>query len=130
MARPNPCLSCGVCCTLFRVSFYMGELDDVRPGGVPSALAEQVTPFLAAMKGTTSTPVRCVALEGDIGRAARCSIHPNRPSVCREFEASYENGTPNPRCDEARARYGLPALTPDDWIDPADRPPKAPPQAA
>lgn len=55
---------------------------------------------------------------GDIGHSVRCSIHPQRSSVCREFAPSWEDGTPNPRCDRARVRWGLAPLTPQDWEDP------------
>lgn len=110
----HPCLSCGACCASYRASFYWGEC--VSAGGtVPDALTVQIAPFRVAMQGTDTSPPRCVALDGVIGQAVRCSIHPQRASVCREYPASYEDGTPHDRCDAARARFGLPALTPDDW---------------
>ena len=108
----NPCVSCGACCGLFRVSFYWGEADDAPGGRVPAALTEQVTPHLRAMRGTHPQPVRCVALTGDLGQQVGCSISPLRPSTCREFSAWQEDGTPNPVCTHARARIGLPALAP------------------
>lgn len=122
MAPPNPCLSCGACCTLFRVSFYWGEADDVTPGGVPVELTEKLTPHRLMMKGTGGSSPRCIALEGDIGGKIGCGIHPQRPSVCRAFPASFSEGVRNERCDEARARYGLRALIPEDWRDPDHRP--------
>jgi len=118
----NPCLQCGVCCTLFRVSFYWGEADDATPGGVPVGLTEQLTAHRLMMKGTGAPPHRCVALEGELGKSVRCSIHQNRPSPCRAFEASWANGAPHDRCDEARARYGMPPLKPEDWLDPVSPP--------
>lgn len=113
----HPCLRCGACCASFRASFYWAEADDATAGGVPVALTEVLTPHLRVMRGTNQAQPRCVALDGRIGEAVRCSIHPQRASVCREFLPSFENGEPNSRCDSARARYQLPPLTPADWRD-------------
>lgn len=118
MARPNPCLQCGACCAYFRASFYWAEGDDATPGGVPIELTAKLTPFLRVMRGTDQPHPRCVALLGEIGKSVRCAIHPQRSSVCRDFVPSWENGEPNPRCDKARARWGLAPLTPHDWEDP------------
>ena len=115
---PNPCLSCGACCAIFRVSFYWAEADDVTPGGVPAELTEKMTPHRLMMKGTGGSTPRCVALEGEIGGPIGCSIHPRRPTPCRDFSASYSDGvTRHERCDQARAGHGLPPLTPADWQD-------------
>lgn len=121
----HPCLRCGACCAHFRASFYWAEADDATPGGVPVELTRKLTPHLRVMLGTEGPAPRCIALEGQIGVATRCAIHPRRSSVCREFPPSYEDGSPNPRCDAARARHGLPPLTPADW---AGRPPEDHPQ--
>ncbi|MCH9829413.1 MAG: YkgJ family cysteine cluster protein [Gammaproteobacteria bacterium] len=118
MASPNPCLSCGACCAHFRASFYWAEGDDATPDGVPVGLTDQLTPHLRVMKGTDQPGPRCCALLGDIGQSVRCTIHPRRSSVCREFVPSWEDGQHNPRCDSARARWSLPPLMPEDWIDP------------
>lgn len=101
----HPCLSCGACCASYRVSFYFGESDAVRGGTVPQALVEPVSPFLVAMRGTTSHPVRCVALDGKVGSAVACRIYEQRASTCRGVEPGDE------RCTTARARHGLPQLT-------------------
>jgi Fe-S-cluster containining protein len=81
------------------------------------------------MKGTSGSNPRCVALEGTVGESVRCTIHPSRPSPCRAFEASWSNGRHEPRCDEARAKYGLAPLKPEDWHAPDfhpddDKPPE------
>jgi Fe-S-cluster containining protein len=107
---------------LFRVSFYWAEASDATPGGVPVELTEKITPHRLMMKGTGGSSPRCIALQGALGHNVACGIHPCRPSVCRAFEASWSEGRPNPRCDEARARFGLRPLTPEDWTDPLDRP--------
>jgi len=105
----NPCISCGACCAYFRVSFYWAEAED-GGGPVPVDRTEPVTPFLRCMQGTNSKTPRCTALEGEIGQSVACSIYLNRPTPCREFDQSGENGIANEACDRARARYGLPPL--------------------
>ena len=77
---------------------------------VPQALTEQVTPFLSCMSGTNARASRCVALEGEIGKAVSCSIYLNRPTPCRDFDQSGLDGIANEACDRARARYGMPPL--------------------
>lgn len=107
--RLHPCLTCGACCATFRVSFYWAE-------PVPVEYTEPLTPFRACMKHHPDPEhPRCIALAGEIGNRVACTIHPERPTPCRDFEASFENGTPNPRCDRAREKYGLPPLTPRNW---------------
>ena len=119
MEQNNPCLACGACCAYFRASFYWSETDDVTPGGVPIGLAEDRPPHFRVMNGTNQPEPHCVALVGEIGRSVRCSIHPCRSSSCREFQASYADGaTLNPCCDQARTRWGLAPLTPEDWRRP------------
>jgi len=115
----NPCLSCGACCAFYRASFYWSETDDVTPGGVPLELTVDRPPLYRVMRGTDRPEPRCVALDGRIGQAVCCSIHTQRSSSCRDFQASYADGaTPNPRCDAARARWGLAPLSPEDWREP------------
>lgn len=108
----NPCLSCGACCAHFRVSFYCGEIADGNGAGmVPPELVTQVGPLRAAMKGTEFGYGRCIALSGEVGSPdVRCSIYPLRPSPCREFEPWLADGSPEPDCQRARARFGLPPL--------------------
>lgn len=108
----NPCTACGACCAHFRVSFYCGELDEGSGGVVPAELAVKVNGVIACMKGTESGGGRCVALEGDIGKGGvRCCIYAKRPTPFREFPAWLEDGTPNPDCQRARAKFGLPPLS-------------------
>lgn len=100
------CLTCGACCSSFRVSFYRGE-------PVPDEWVAPVSPFLVAMRREPGGE-RCVALRGAVGAACRCAIYPIRSSTCREFTASWEDGRHHPECDRARARHGLPPLRPED----------------
>lgn len=111
----HPCLTCGACCTQYRIAFHWMESDEVSEGGVPAELTQRLDAHRLCMQGTYAPPIRCVALDADIGRYSRCTIHPRRPSVCREVDASWEFGAPSPQCDKARQAYGLPVLTPDDW---------------
>ena len=111
----HPCLTCGACCATFRVAFHWMESDAVTECGVPTALTEPLDPHRLCMRGTRAAPVRCVALDAEIGTWSRCTIHPERPSVCREVDASWEHGLASAQCDRARMAHGLPLLTPADW---------------
>ncbi len=98
------CLDCGACCATYRVSFYWSETDEHPNGVVPTNLTTQLTPHLVCMRGTEYKPTRCVALDGEIGKAVSCSIYSQRSSTCRAFEAGSDE------CLKARALHGLPAL--------------------
>lgn len=98
-ATPSPCLDCGACCASYRVSFYWAEAPE---RGLPEALYEPLGRWYACMRGTASAPVRCAALDGEIGRAVTCTVYEHRPSPCRALQAGDEH------CRRARARHGLP----------------------
>lgn len=113
----NPCIGCGACCSYFRVSFYQGEMSSVG-GVVPDEKVVPINMFYVAMKGTeVKHNKRCELLAGKVGCDASCSAYENRPSPCREFSASYENGIGEyeERCDKARLSHGLKPLTIKDW---------------
>lgn len=105
----EPCLSCGACCSSFRVSFYWAEADDAPGGTVPVAMTETVSPHLRCMIYDRQTR-RCQALTGKVGEAVSCSIYPLRSSTCREFSAYGADGLPDPACNQARQKHGLPPL--------------------
>jgi len=108
--KSHPCLNCGACCGSFRVSFYWAE-------PVPEQYTEKLNEFRACMRHAPDAErPRCIALGGEIGKEVACTIYENRPTPCRDFSASFEDGAANPRCDRARARYGLSPLTSLDWI--------------
>ncbi|MCD9032492.1 YkgJ family cysteine cluster protein [Luteimonas sp. Y-2-2-4F] len=116
----HPCLSCGACCAHYRVGFHWSEAAPELGGHVPAALAEVLDGHRLAMRGTWAERPRCIALDAEIGVRACCTIHPLRPSVCREVRPSWEDARgPSPQCDRARLAHGLPALAPADWA--ADR---------
>lgn len=95
------CQSCGACCSVYRVSFYWGECDDAPGGQVPAALTLPVSPHLRCMAGTQARPVRCVALQGEVGRQVSCGIYAQRASTCREVQAG------DAQCLKARESWGL-----------------------
>ena len=127
-AANNPCLSCGACCSFFRVSFYSGEIAGETGGTVPPELVSKVGPLRACMKGTELGNSPCIALRGTVGQAGvHCSIYELRPSPCRDYPIWMEDGSPNPDCQRLRAAIGLPPLPhrpdgEDDDNDPGNHP--------
>lgn len=112
----HPCLECGACCAFFRVAFHWREAEKGSSFEVPTELTEDLDHDTRCMKGTSKKhKPQCSSLRGKIGELAWCSIYENRPTPCRAFTASYENGYENPRCDEARKKHGLKPLTKNDW---------------
>lgn len=111
----NPCLECGACCAIYRVSFYWSEAGEDE-ALVPLEMTGQLTLHRAFMLGTNSPVPRCIALMGIIGKSVYCSIHSRRSSVCRAFMASWQDGNPQPDCDRARARFDLLPLQPHHWL--------------
>jgi Fe-S-cluster containining protein len=111
----NPCLECGICCIRFRISFYWGETDAAPGGFVPAEMTEKLSQHLSCMKGSNRQPRRCAALSGKVGERVACTIYDRRPTPCREFPAYFDDGTPNPKCDELRATIGLPPLPRAHW---------------
>lgn len=110
----HPCLSCGACCAYYRVLFYWREgLSDWT--NVPAELTVDINQFTVGLKGTLEKRPRCQALVGKIGDKAQCQIYERRPTPCREFKPSFENGERNLRCEEARSKFGLKPLHPMDW---------------
>ncbi|MDG2523910.1 YkgJ family cysteine cluster protein [Stenotrophomonas sp. HITSZ_GD] len=121
----HPCLSCGACCAHFRVSLHWSEAEPSLGGRVPIELTDALRAHERVMRGTSQARPRCIALEADIGRYSRCTIHARRPAVCAQVPASLEFGERSRQCDESRAAHGLPPLTAADWIgvDDAERNP-------
>jgi len=113
--QDHHCLRCGACCASFRVAFHWSEAQPENADGVPAALVQSLRHHELAMRGTDAASPRCVALQGDIGTRAACGIYAQRPSPCRALRASWEDGTPEPQCDRARAKHGLAPLTAADW---------------
>ncbi|WP_334178641.1 YkgJ family cysteine cluster protein [Pseudoxanthomonas sp.] len=112
----HPCLTCGACCAHFRVSFHWSEADPDQGGVVPIGLTEPLRVHERVMRGTSRKSPWCVALDADIGRYSRCTIHDRRPSVCALVPASLEFGERSVQCDKARLAHGLPLLVEADWV--------------
>lgn len=111
VASFNPCLSCGACCSHFRVSFYCGEIAGENGGTVPPELVTQIGPLRACMKGTENGGQPCIALRGEVGKEGiHCAIYADRPTPCRDFPTWMADGSPNPDCQRLRAARGLPPL--------------------
>ncbi len=110
----HPCLTCGACCAAYRVSMHWSEAEPTLGGRVPVELTETLGAHQRCMRGTWAERPHCIALEGSVGERVHCRIYAQRPSPCRELRMAWEDGTPSPQCDKARAVYGLPALTPGD----------------
>ena len=110
----HPCMTCGACCTQYRVTLHWMETD-AAGGIVPHAMTEPFGPHHVVMRGTWESQPRCVALDAEIGSYSRSTIHAVRPQPCRDVPASWEFGEASPQCDKARKAHGLPALTPADY---------------
>ena len=107
-------MTCGACCSQYRVSMHWMETD--ASGGVlPHALTETSGLHQVVMRGTWQSKPRCVALDAEIGTFSRCTIHAVRPQACRDVQASWESGEASPQCDRARVAHGLPVLSAADW---------------
>ncbi len=112
----HPCQKCGACCAIFRVSFCRSELSTGGDWKVPSHVVEDTGGQAVSLKGTTKAHrPSCINLQGKIGKEVGCSIYESRPSPCRNFAASYEDGYHRDRCDQARQAHGLKPLTKLDW---------------
>ncbi|MFZ3229695.1 MAG: YkgJ family cysteine cluster protein [Pseudobdellovibrio sp.] len=110
----HPCQKCGACCASFRASFHWSETL-LESYGVPVLLTEPISLHQDAMIGTNQKNPHCSALRGIVGTSVECSIYLNRPSCCRSFKASFEDGFADLRCDDARISKGLPILAIEDW---------------
>ena len=103
----NPCVTCGLCCSNFRVSFYHGEVEGMPMGFVPEHLVEKLNESRACMKGTSQKSPRCIALSNTLGVEVACTIYEQRPTPCREFEVWENDGEVNVRCQSLRLANGL-----------------------
>jgi len=74
------------------------EAEPSLGGSVPLELAERLDPHRLAMRGTQAYQPRCVALQGTVGLATRCSIYAQRPSICHEVRPAWESGEPSLQC--------------------------------
>lgn len=101
IAEINPCQTCGACCANYRVSFYWGEGEAL---GIPEDMTAKVNDFYSCMKGTEQKPVRCIALNGEVGTSVACQIYDKRSSTCQSVQIGDEH------CNKARQAWGLSVL--------------------
>ena len=99
LAGYSDCVACGACCATYRVAFYWAEADAL---GLPDTHVERLDPWRACMAGSNAKAPRCVALIGQVGIDAHCSIYAQRPSPCHDLQRG------DAQCLRARARHGLP----------------------
>lgn len=100
------CRACGACCRGFVVNVESSDT------GVPEPMIKEDLLWGRMMRETgcgrggdrsrNAGYGRCIALRGEVGVAARCSIYEMRPAVCRDFEVGSR------LCLIARRRAGLP----------------------
>lgn len=113
----HPCQTCGACCASYRVAFYWLAAAPETENAIPLNFVEDLDESYRCMKGTNSKHhPSCCALKGRVGQFVSCDIYTSRPQPCRSFQASFENGQANSRCDEARAKHGLSPLTLKNWV--------------
>jgi len=117
--KTHPCLKCGACCAAFRVSFHWSE-SLAESYNVPVEMSAKISPHIEAMNGTNQPIPRCEALQGVVTKSVACGIYDRRPSCCRKFKPSFEDGDHNSSCDDARAKWGLTPLFPADWQEIAE----------
>ena len=92
----DSCLTCGACCTYFRVSFYWAEGIDM-----PEDYVEPLTPVYSCMKGTNQKNPRCVALQGTVGEQVSCGMYEQRSSSCKEVQIA------DAQCNKARVAHNM-----------------------
>ena len=96
VATPDACLSCGACCTYFRVSFYWAE-----GLNMPADYVEPLTPVYSCMKGTNQKNPRCIALQGTVGEQVSCGMYEARSSSCKEVQIA------DAQCNKARMAHNM-----------------------
>jgi hypothetical protein len=104
---PYDCQQCGACCvdyfgTQGYISLSPGEPERLRRLGLP-VIQWHGQQLLATRphKGPGGESC-CVALVGNVGGECSCSIYPDRPHECRQFEVGSLG------CQFARLEVGLP----------------------
>ena len=89
------CLACGVCCAYSKS--WPAFIGDGDGAGIPDEFIDFDHGRMLCFGD------RCSALEGEIGSRVGCSVYPNRPLVCRDFQAGSDD------CIMVRRRFNLPA---------------------
>lgn len=71
------CQRCGACCAFSHTWPRFSLETEAELAAIPSALVAD------NLGGMRCSGERCLALEGKIGEATRCTVYPVRPQVCR-----------------------------------------------
>ncbi len=90
------CRRCGACCDYSHEWPRFTLETDAALARIPAAMVA------AGGNAMRCAGERCVALAGEVGVAATCTIHAIRPIVCRDCEPGDD------ACLTARRRHGLP----------------------
>ena len=88
------CQKCGACCS-FKWSWPIFKRDRSDATGIPAEMQRTDYPLMKTENN------RCVALEGEVGTAVKCSVYNCRPTACRLFEPGSK------LCLEARSKLGI-----------------------
>ena len=89
-------MTCGACCA------YSESWPAFIGAGDGEGIAEELIDFDGERMQCYGN--RCVALVGEIGSRAHCSVYVNRPLVCREFESGSDD------CIMVRRSFALPTV--------------------
>ena len=73
----SPCQSCGACCATSAEWPRFSTESDAEIARIPEILIAE------NLSGMRCAGDRCLALEGTVGTATRCTIYAIRPEVCR-----------------------------------------------
>jgi uncharacterized protein len=92
------CQACGACCSYSDDWPRFTTEDDAALNRIPLELVNDT------LSGMRCEGNRCVALNGEVGRATACTIYDLRPEVCRTCMPG------DPECAIARQKHGLPVL--------------------
>ena len=81
---PTECAGCGSCCEFFQAIDVFEEETNFQWLKANGYITEDNEHTMYAMKQVEDS-TRCIALRGEVGKDASCSIYENRPEVCRIF---------------------------------------------
>src|SRR5262249_32251956 len=108
------CQQCGACCVdLFGDDGFVHltdeEADGMRRVGLPVVNGYHGRPLLGTVphSGPGGDTI-CAAFAGHVGGSCGCSIYPDRPKLCRDFQPG------GFKCLVARREAGLPVV-PERW---------------
>ena len=104
---PYDCQQCGACCVDFFGTEGYIQLSPPEAGRLRRLGLPVVTWHGQVLLGTRphdgpGGETCCTAFAGAVGSACACSIHPDRPRACRDFEPGSAG------CRFARESAGLP----------------------